>query len=82
MSGAPFDSMEGAVKQIWVWQHANTGSFCTQALLLYLKADAANRNKLDQIFPCLGPALMLWDAAADNGEALFKVYGIHGERDL
>lgn len=78
----PFDSIEGAVKQIWVWQHANSGSFCTMAILLYRKADATNRCKLDSIFPCLGPALALWDAAADQGEALFKVYGVTGEADL
>lgn len=82
MSQSPFDTLEGAVKQIWVWQHANTGSFCSQLINLYLKADGGNRARLDRVFPDLGRALALWQVSSDNGEELFKVYGITGEKDL
>lgn len=74
------ETVEDAIWQIWVWQHSNTGSFYSQLILLFRKADASNRAKLATIWPTLPIAMAMWDAAKDNGEALFRQFNIPESR--
>lgn len=69
-------SYEQAVKEIWVWQYNDTGSFFSLLIFLFRKADYNNKAILRAAYPNLFQALQDWEAADDNGRDLFRKYGL------
>lgn len=84
--GCPVDSegervMENLteqVMQLWDWQHGGT-SFSCQLYALFQKADSENKARLAMAFPDHWKALLAWNDAGDNGNDLFRYYGVHNE---
>ena len=69
------NSIEDAIKELFYWQHSNTGSFYNGLCSLYRKADALNRLRLSEGFHFLALAMLMWDSAGDDGNDLFRQWG-------
>ena len=71
------ETVEDAIKEIFLWQYQSTGSFYNLLITLFRVADYENRVKLSRIWPNLAIALTLWEAAGASMEShLFKGLGI------
>ncbi len=66
---------EQAVKEVWVWQYSNTGSFYSQLCTAWQKADPKNRARLFQAFPQLCEAMNDWEAAEEPANWFRKYLG-------
>ncbi len=70
-----------AVAQVYYWQYSNTDSFNQKLIDLYRKGDMTNKAKLKSVYPEIVAALELWEVSGDNGDDLFRHYGlftVHG----
>lgn len=74
-------TLEDAVKEIWVWQYDDTNSYYTNLIRLYRRADKDNKRKLDLAYPQLGLAIQMWEMAGDNGNDLFRSFGLNVPKD-
>lgn len=69
-------SVLDAVREVYFWQYSRTDCFNQLLLDLFQKADPSNRKRLDMAFPLLFEAWSQWSEAGDNGNDLFRKYGI------
>ncbi len=67
-----------AVKELFFWQYNRMQGDNFHSLLynLICKADSKNKLKFWKGFPAEMEAMRLWNAASDQGDELFREYGL------
>lgn len=63
------------------WARFKTDCFASKFFDLLDKADKKNVEKLQKVFPELVNVWIIWKESPDNGQSLFKLYGISNEYD-
>jgi len=69
-------SFDDAVKEFFFYKQGTSGSFHTALFDLIAKADPINKAKLERGFPFEVEAVLVWNHAGNNGDDLFKDYGL------
>ena len=71
-------TLEQAVKEVynWHWQYVDGDNFSSLLIHLFNKADSGNKARLTGAFPEIAEALELWRKAGDEGNDLFREYGL------
>lgn len=62
------DTLEQWAFEIWIWQHQNAGSFCSQLLSLFSKADSRNKARLAIAFPNAARAFIMWQTSENESD--------------
>jgi hypothetical protein len=70
-------TLEKAVKELYHWQYSDKTDWFTAILItLFNKADAKNKLLLSLSYPEIRIALDMWNCSGDNGNDLFRKYGL------
>ena len=70
------EEREKVVKNLYYWQYSNKNSFSDMLFILFQKADSENLLKLKKGFELEFLCLLEWYNADDNGNDLFREYGL------
>lgn len=70
------NSLEEAVRELYLHHYSRTGSFQNQLFDLIWHADQENLNKISLGFPYQVQAFKLWQVAGNNGDDLFRACGL------
>lgn len=71
------ENLKIAIERLYHWQNqAHSNNFTSRLYELFEKADRVNRNKLHLVFPDEGYALDKWKSAGNNGDDLFREFGL------
>ena len=69
-------TLEQAIAEVYYWQYSNTDSFFSILIHLFRKADRTNSAKLSTVYPEIAAAIKMWEKSGDNGDDLFREYGL------